>query len=210
MPWLKYVPVEKLNDQTLSLSSTTLTNSSGDKLGDVAGLIVDAENGKPYYVVADAGGWFKSKNFLAPIGVLRLSSDKRSISIPLTKEQVARYPGFDVDAFDDLTETEIRRINGAVGTVFDPDRAVADEPIATTWDRPLYATPDWWVGNMIPPFPRTAKFDDGNVSPHVDKRAQPGDVLGVETGGERTSIGDTAEDEDDRRRDSEEGARPSH
>lgn len=36
-------------------------------------------------------------------------------------------------------------------------------------------------------------------SPHVDGRAQPGDVLGIETGGERTSIGDTRDDEDQRR-----------
>jgi hypothetical protein len=40
-------------------------------------------------------------------------------------------------------------------------------------------------------------------SPHYEGRAQPGDVLGVETGGERTHIGETAEDENDRRRDAE-------
>ena len=45
---------------------------------------------------------------------------------------------------------------------------------------------------------RSSRSDD--VSPHFDGRAQPGDVLGIETGGERTGIGDTAEDEDERRR----------
>lgn len=48
----------------------------------------------------------------------------------------------------------------------------------------------------------TARAGDrmsGEVSPHHDGRAQPGDVLGIETGGETTSIGDTAEDEDERR-----------
>ena len=43
-------------------------------------------------------------------------------------------------------------------------------------------------------------------SPHFDGRAQPGDVLGVETGGERTYVGDTSEDENKRRRDAEEAA----
>lgn len=47
----------------------------------------------------------------------------------------------------------------------------------------------------------------GDVSPHVDGRAQPGDILGIETGGETTSIGDTAEDEDKRRRDAERALR---
>ncbi len=42
-----------------------------------------------------------------------------------------------------------------------------------------------------------------DVSPHYDGRAQPGDVIGIETGGERTGIGDTSSDEDKRRLDAE-------
>jgi hypothetical protein len=38
-------------------------------------------------------------------------------------------------------------------------------------------------------------------------RAQPGDVIGIESDGETTELGDTAEDEDERRRDAEEAAR---
>ncbi len=45
------------------------------------------------------------------------------------------------------------------------------------------------------------KSDGGDVSPHLGKRAQPGDILGIETGGETTGLGDTAEDENERRRD---------
>ena len=46
-----------------------------------------------------------------------------------------------------------------------------------------------------------------DASPHHAGRAQPGDVLGIETGGETTEIGDTAEDEDKRRREAEKSAR---
>ena len=45
--------------------------------------------------------------------------------------------------------------------------------------------------------------DGDDVSPHYGGRAQPGDVLGLETGGETTEIGDTAEDENERRRKAE-------
>jgi hypothetical protein len=38
------------------------------------------------------------------------------------------------------------------------------------------------------------------------ERAQPGDVLGIERGGETTSLGDTEEDEDLRRRELEKTA----
>jgi hypothetical protein len=47
--------------------------------------------------------------------------------------------------------------------------------------------------------------DSSWPDPNKD-RAQPGDVLGIERGGETTSIGDTEEDEDERRRDSEKDA----
>lgn len=47
----------------------------------------------------------------------------------------------------------------------------------------------------------------GEPSPHFEGRAQPGDVLGLETGGERTYIGETAEDENERRRQAEESVR---
>src|SRR3954469_21856146 len=52
-----------------------------------------------------------------------------------------------------------------------------------------------------------ASENAGDTSPHLGGRAQPGDVLGVETGGERTYVGDTSEDENKRRRDAEEAAR---
>jgi hypothetical protein len=53
--------------------------------------------------------------------------------------------------------------------------------------------------------PRGQPTDD--TSPHFEGRAQPGDVLGLETGGERTYIGDMSEDEDKRRRTSEKAVR---
>jgi hypothetical protein len=49
-----------------------------------------------------------------------------------------------------------------------------------------------------------ASEDADDTSPHMGGRAQPGDVLGVETGGERTYVGDTSDDENKRRRAAEE------
>jgi hypothetical protein len=53
-----------------------------------------------------------------------------------------------------------------------------------------------------------ANSGSGSASwPDPDKeRAQPGDILGIERGGETTSLGDTEEDEDERRRDAEKEA----
>jgi hypothetical protein len=49
--------------------------------------------------------------------------------------------------------------------------------------------------------------DADDLSPHFGGRAQPGDILGIETGGEVTKIGDSAEDENKRRRAAEKSRR---
>jgi hypothetical protein len=53
---------------------------------------------------------------------------------------------------------------------------------------------------------RDPSVDAPDVSPHEGGRAQPGDVLGLETGGERSYLGDESEDENKRRRDAERAA----
>lgn len=45
--------------------------------------------------------------------------------------------------------------------------------------------------------------DSGSWPDPEQERAQPGDVLGIERGGETTSLGDTDESENERRRDAE-------
>jgi hypothetical protein len=49
---------------------------------------------------------------------------------------------------------------------------------------------------MADPTNPNANWPDPDI-----ERAQPGDVLGIERGGETTSLGDTEQDEDRRRRD---------
>ncbi len=49
------------------------------------------------------------------------------------------------------------------------------------------------------------KASSGWPDPKTE-RAQPGDVLGIERGGETTSLGDTEEDEDRRREEATEEA----
>jgi hypothetical protein len=51
-----------------------------------------------------------------------------------------------------------------------------------------------------------ASDGSGNWPNPDNDRAQPGDVLGIERGGETTSLGDTEEEEDERRRDAEKNA----
>ena len=77
----------------------------------VDGFILDNSSMRPYYVVVDSGGWFKSKDFLVPIGYARVDDDRDALVVNLPKSRIERFPGFDRDQFDRLTEDDIRIMN---------------------------------------------------------------------------------------------------
>ena len=207
-PWLKYVDADQITDTSIELDGMKVRNDAGDKLGEVDGLIVDAGSGRTYYVVVDAGGWFKSKHLLMPIGQLTLDADADALVVNLTKDQVTRFPGFDRDQFAKMNDADLVRINRETIGVLEPDTPYSDvEPRDAVWNRRSYQQPSWWVGEpVIGRATGTMKYSSEqyeatahDVSPHDGGRAQPGDVLGIETGGEETHIGETSEDENKRR-----------
>jgi hypothetical protein len=239
-------------DNDAEFEGMPVESPTGEKLGKVEGFIVDSASARPYYVVVDAGGWFKSKHFLLPIGHARLSSDddREAIVAGLSRDRIDRFPGFNKDEFQKMSSEDLKRFNDATCEACSMTLVTysATEPYTAAWDRPDYAYPDWWSAQPTLPsrmgssaFKEMADYDPaltgqpadssfrdreqviaadrsgnakrvetdseqrdgGEASPHFGGRAQPGDVLGLETGGESTSIGDTAEDENERRRKAE-------
>jgi hypothetical protein len=229
-PWLKYLPAGELDgEDDTKFKGMKVESPSGEVLGKTEGFIVDSESGRPYYAVIDAGGWFKSKHFLLPVGHVRFDAGRNILVADATKDRVERFPGFELSKFDKMTADDIKRLNVETlqactisGVVYAYSET---EPYTAAWDRVDFSYPDWWSGQqpsergVLPsgargevgsgrPYPPSvdrsperervvAKGSD--VSPHFDGRAQPGDVLGVETDGEQTHVGDTADDENKRR-----------
>jgi hypothetical protein len=264
-PNLRYVDADDLEDNTIAFDGLEVDNSAGEKLGKLEGFIIDVQTGRPYHVVVGSGGWLNHKHFLLPIGHVALTPNNDKVIASVTKERVERYPGFDKDEFEKLSDDDLRRMTDTMSAACCPDEAVSAD--VSAWDTAHYAYPTWWqadfyrpdradrsamnvggtgmgttgmppssgmgAGSMgtssrgttssmgttaMPPATNIesastarqevrASENAGDTSPHLDGRAQPGDVLGVETGGERTYIGETAEDENKRRREAEEAAR---
>jgi hypothetical protein len=229
-PWLKYLPADDLDDQDVDFDGMKVESPSAEDLGKVEGFIVDSESGRPYYLVVDASGWFKSKHFLLPIGHVRLDAAQKALMSDVTKERVERFPGFDLSKFDKMSADDLKQLNvetlqacTVAGVVYAYSET---EPYTAAWDRADFSYPDWWrgqqpseriastagakaeVGSGMPPAESSARSSRerdavvakaGDDTPRFGGRAQPGDVIGVETGGEETHVGDTAEDEDKRR-----------
>jgi len=255
LPWLRYVDAARTTVNGLALDGMKVRNDAMETLGEVDGFIVDRTSMRPYYVVVDSGGWFKSKDFLVPIGHARIDDDRDALVVNLPKSRIDGFPGFDRDEFERLTDDDIRGMNEAIfeASTDTPVLYTPADPLSAAWGRPEFTQPDWWAdvspplgaaGDLMPPdtsfvptedYPATkvaratgelqaeALLDEerkgdrkgamreaerqremvtareSDTSPHFDGRAQPGDVLGLETGGEQTHVGDTAEDEDKRR-----------
>jgi PRC-barrel domain protein len=149
-PWLKYLPAKNLDDQEVDFAGMKVESPSAEDLGKVEGFVVDSESGRPYYVVVDAGGWFKSKHFLLPVGHVRFDPDRKWLSADLTKERGERLPGFDLSKFDKMSADDLKRLNvetlqacTIAGAVYAYSET---EPYTAAWDRVDFSYPDWWSG----------------------------------------------------------------
>jgi hypothetical protein len=260
-PNLRYVDADDLETNTIKFDGLEVDSTNGEKLGKLEGFIIDVVSGRPYHVVVGSGGWMRHKHFLLPVGHVALSpnNDKMIASVP--RDRVERYPGFDKDEFEKLSDSDLKRMTDTMSAECCPDEVVSAG--VSEWDTSHYAYPTWWeadyyrpdradraamdvggattmagagIGSYVATDTRTdidirdtpstrndtrettrtrdesreevtASENAGDTSPHLGGRAQPGDVLGVETGGERTYVGDTSEDENKRRRDAEKAAR---
>ena len=201
-PWLRYLEADELVERGLDFDEMDVESPTGERLGEVDGFVVDSDSGRPYYVAVDSGGWFKSKHFLLPIGHAQLDRGREVIVADLARDRVERFPGFDKDLFQKFGEEELVRFSD------DTCRAceMADVAYSETdpWsDRPAFRNPDWWRSTPVGRHVERAVAREAEASPHFGGRAQPGDVIGVETGGEQTHVGETTEDENARRRDAE-------
>ena len=236
-PGLRYVDAGDL-DGSFKFDGLEVDSYTDEKLGTVDGFIIDVNSARPYYVVVDAGGWFTSKYFLLPIGHAGLDVPGNKLIADISKDHVSKYPGFDRDVFNNLSNAELDRLDRETAKACCPeDSADNDADFARryeTWKH--YQNATWWDSSFYRPDRAdsemrsmtgvaaanpaknsyreelvTARDQDadqrpGDVSPHLGGRAQPGDVLGLETGGEQTHVGDTNEDENERRRDAEKTA----
>ena len=138
-PWLRYVATSSLNDETLDLDDMKVRNNQGEELGTVDGFVVDSGSGRPRYVVVDAGGWFTAKQFLVPIGEVHLEPARDALRVSLAKDQIRRFPGFDLDQFQPLSAGDIDRLN----TQRDSSHP-ADTTRGFVWTDDSFQVPEWW------------------------------------------------------------------
>ena len=218
---LRYLDAAEVDDTVVDYDGLDVFGADNERIGVVDGFIVDAQAGRLHYIVVDAGGWFRSRRMLIPVGHATVSGGSGSLHLDVTRAALARYPEYDENRFREFSDDELRRFEEQAAAACCPT-----EPAVSGYGaQSHYAQPEWWTApayaherlrpvvtneyaQVPPPVRETfatehvrARADDRtDVVPPFDGHAQPGDVIGIETGGERTHVGDTADGENRRRR----------
>jgi hypothetical protein len=216
---LRYLAAADVDDTVVDYDGLPVVGADGDRLGGVEGFIVDAAATRLLYVVVDSGGWFSSRRVLIPVGHASLSADRKALTLDVARDALTRYPAFREDGFQNLSDEDMRLFEQQMLDACCPDDKL---PAADGAPR-HYAQPDWWSGSpyaheRLRPVDMTAsdaslpresgragsgpvraEMRRDDASPGLDDRAQPGDVIGIETGGGRTHVGDSPAAENSRR-----------
>jgi len=146
-PGLRYVDASDLDDSKIKFNRLEVQGIDGQKLGTVEGFIIDRNSARPYYVVVDAGGWFKSKHFLAPIGHIAFAPGDSKLVADLTKDRVKNYPGFDKSEFKKMSEDELKMMDDQMWTV-----CVVETPaVIARYEHEHYCYPTWWEADFYNP-----------------------------------------------------------
>ena len=215
---LRYLAAADVDDTVADYDGLTVVGTDGERVGKVDGFIVDATATRLLYIVVDSGGWFSSRRVLIPVGHASLAADRQALALDVPRATLARYPEFNEHGFQQLSDDEMRRFEQTMAEACCPDGPLHGQ----YGSLPHYAQPEWWSSSpyaherlrpvdtatdaapeRVGPEPARARADErsgDDRSPHFGGRARPGDIIGIETGGERTQVGDTAADEDRRRR----------
>ena len=227
---LRYLDAGDVDDSVVDFDGLDVRGRDNEKLGDIDGFVVDVTSGRVLYAVIDSSGWFTTRRFLLPIGHATIvDRADAALRVDVPKAALQKYPRFDEDRFQELSDADLCAFEAATAAACCTDERMVSDGV-WPYDTPRhYTQPAWWNSRTYeperlravaasvfaqvsaPPRDRyerdrivaqsseqAAERDD--VSPHFEGRAQPGDVLGIETGGERTYIGETSEDENARRR----------
>jgi ferritin-like metal-binding protein YciE len=143
---LRYVPMDVIAQGRKDHGPLPVRNDDED-LGTLDGLVAEGELGAARYAVVDAGGLLRHRRYLLPLKLLRFDERTRVLRVSLDKDVASRYPDFDRDEFQTMSEADRSVYEARLLQFFPLDSGREREP-----ERP--ALPDWlltgtWI--TVPP-----------------------------------------------------------
>ena len=137
---------DDIDDSVVDFDGLAVRGRDNEKLGDIDGFIVDVNSGRVLYAVVDSSGWFTSRRFLLPIGhAPTVDRVDKALRVDLTRKSLEKYPRFDEDRFQQMSNDELLAFEIATAAACCEDERV-DAADVWPFDAPRhYAQPEWWT-----------------------------------------------------------------
>ena len=125
-----------------------VVNGAEEDLGDIKEIMLDMNSGQVAYAVLAFGGFLGlgEKLFAVPWQALHLDTANKRFVLNVDKERLKNAPGFDHDAWPDMSETSwAGQVHTFYGT--DPNRSTGADA-ASRLDIDAGTSPDPRAGNL--------------------------------------------------------------
>src|SRR6185503_3273851 len=122
----RYVDGTQLDFSRLTTEALRVCNDADVELGSFDGLVISADTTTPRYIVVDARWLFSGRRYLLPVGRVRYDEATRMLRVNLPKEIAERYPEFDRDQFETMTDEAMREYEARLTECF--PRSANGEP----------------------------------------------------------------------------------
>jgi ferritin-like metal-binding protein YciE len=145
---LRFVPAASASNGHGAHERLPVFGAADEELGTFDGLIVDTASQEPRYAIVDSGGLFIHRRYLMPFDEVGFDTGKHALRVHVGKDIANRYPSFDPDEFEKMSDRELRRYEARLLRLF-PRKGAPRTPRAT-----LTAPPEWimtgtWI--TVPP-----------------------------------------------------------
>ena len=89
-----------------TLEGDTVCNEAGEKLGELAHIMIDVPTGRVAYGVLSVGGFLGigDKLFAIPWKALRIDTENHGFRLDISKERLEQAEGFDKDAWPSMAD----------------------------------------------------------------------------------------------------------
>jgi len=173
---LRYVPIDVVTGGRGDDEPLPIRNEDED-LGTLDGLVAEGELGAARYAVVNAGGLLKQHRYLLPLSLVRFDERARVLRVSIDKDVATRYPEFDRDEFQTMSDADREGYEARLMNFFAADAGEAADRSAAAPPLPDWLLSGAWI--TVPPqraeqLPAEARsFVNEFVPIHGEDVAQP-------------------------------------
>jgi ferritin-like metal-binding protein YciE len=173
---LRYVPMDLVSKSRGTQEPLAIGNDADEELGVLDGLLAGHDLGAVRYAVVKAGGVLVHRRYLLPIMMLRFDAEASVLRVAIDKQVAERYPSFDSDEFERLSDDDRTGYERRLLEFFPRDHG----PAAAA-ESPVGVLPEWllkgtWITvspNRAERLPKEARAFVNEFSPVPAEEVEP-------------------------------------